>query len=257
MMQIIIIPNYINIPQNQESEENENIFIPIIQTQDIFNADINNESANNDSIFITRNFPKKKGRISNSNKEKGIFGFHSKNKLDNVISKVKIVLINSLGIFLNENLLKNLGPNFRLKKLQHGYIRNMKTEFNKILLRSKIKDIFSNNISKIYRSDEKEYNKKLINTIYDLYTKEKENIKYKELFDIFEKTLLQCLEQIRGTNNYFELNGLKEIFDGHVNEKLNEGEIEYNNSFWSVVNGIENIFATKIERKSRKDRIDS
>ena len=255
-MQIIIIPLYVNIPQNQESDENENISTNILNpTQNIFIADINN-NAKNDSIFVSRKSPQKRGRISDSNKEKGIFGLHNKNKLDNVICKVKTVLINSLGIFINKNLQKNLGPNFRLKKLQHGYIRNMKTEFNKILLRSKIKDIFSSNISQIYRDDEKDHNKKLINTIYNLYTKENENIKYKEIIDIFEKTLLQCLELIRGTNNYFELNGLKEIFDGLVNEKLNEGEIEYNNSFWSVVNGIENIFAKKLGRRSKKDRMD-
>lgn len=214
----------INIPQNQNTENNQSI-----------------------NVVIEAPLPLM-GRITYHNKMNGIFGIHNKYKIDNITVKVKIVLINSLEIFINNNLQKNIGPNFRLKKLEHCFIKNMNTSFNKNLLVTKIKDIFSNDISNIYTIVERDHNKKLINYIYKLYLKE-ENSKNKKMYDIFEKTLLQCLEQIRGTNNYLELNGLKEIFDELVNKKLNEGEIEYNKNFWYVVNEIENIFANKIERK--------
>ena len=214
----------INIPQNQNTENNQSI-----------------------NVIIEAPLPRM-GRITYHNKMNGIFGIHNKYKIDNITVKVKIVLINSLEIFINNNLQKNIGPNFRLKKLEHCFIKNMNTSFNKNLLVTKIKDIFSNDISNIYTIVERDHNKKLINYIYKLYLKE-ENSKNKKMYDIFEKTLLQCLEQIRGTNNYLELNGLKEIFDELVNKKLNEGEIEYNKNFWYVVNEIENIFANKIERK--------
>ena len=160
----------INIPQNQNTENNQSI-----------------------NVIIEAPLPQM-GRITYHNKMNGIFGIHNKYKIDNITVKVKIVLINSLEIFINNNLQKNIGPNFRLKKLEHCFIKNMNTSFNKNLLVTKIKDIFSNDISNIYTIVERDHNKKLINYIYKLYLKE-ENSKNKKIFNIIDKNNLQYLEQ--------------------------------------------------------------
>ena len=98
---------------------------------------------------------------------------HDKFSRDNMLKKIKIRVINSVLNFIN-NKIKNEGnlcsilENKPLLRIKTNELKKSNIQYNKDLLKKKIKDILYSFISGKYRNGkkEKDYNKKLIDKIY-------------------------------------------------------------------------------------------
>ena len=125
-------------------------------------------------------------------------------------------------------------------------IRSISIEFNLELLDAKLKTIFSQDISKKVENHGLEKNKKLIEKIYS----EK---KQKKTIDILNMTLNQCLEQIKGSKKYKELEGLENEFK-KVIENLEKVESkEYVTKFVESVNSYREYFEDRKPRQTKNN----
>ena len=122
--------------------------------------------------------------------------------------------------------------------------QNNNISFNLKLLNSKIKEIFlSHDINGKFTSFDKCFNKKVIDSIYDM------NIQ--ELIDIFEMTFLEVFNHFISIKETNKLNGLEKL-DTVINEiKTKEKNDQYIKKFISVANDFEKYFTNKNPRKSK------
>ena len=208
---------------------------------------------NKELIF---NITKEKKKTQLGRKKKyNLGGKHNKFSLDNIARKIKsklfeyiLLLINSsIKIEIKENEENELKCSKFLLKIDQEVIKDINTNNNKMLLKTKLKDIFYlNNVSKKYINYGLDYNKKIIENIYKYNTQ-------KKTISILEKTFYECLEQFRGSMFYEELDGLEKEFINVIKEFKNKGETEeYINNFKNLVNTYEKYFEEKISRKKRK-----
>ena len=125
---------------------------------------------------------------------------------------------------------------------------------NLALLDSKLRDIFSENVSTKVKNFSKEYqlgyNKNFIEKIKNDEKKKKTN-------DILDMTFFQCMEHFRGTKKYEALTGLEKEYE-KVIEELGEDE-EYLKSFEWQLNNFEDLYRNKRarNRNSNKKKISS
>ena len=182
----------------------------------------------------------KKGRKP---KHSMVYSYHTKFSNDNILRKIKVKFIHKTINYINNIILTKYNNKIDVLKPLKGKIsQNNGINFNKKLINSKLKDIFSiyeiNGKFKLYQNN---YNKSVIDKIYN------ENIK--ELIDIFEMTFLQVFVIFRDLNETEKLNGLEKI-DTVIREiKLKDNNSEYINKFTNVVNNFENYYLNKIARK--------
>jgi hypothetical protein len=182
----------------------------------------------------------KKGRKP---KHSMVYSYHTKFSNDNILRKIKVKFIHKTINYINNIILTKYNNKIDVLKPLKGKIsQNNGINFNKKLINSKLKDIFSiyeiNGKFKLYQNN---YNKSIIDKIYN------ENIK--ELIDIFEMTFLQVFVIFRDLNETQKLNGLEKI-DTVIREiKLKDNNSEYINKFTNVVNNFENYYLNKIARK--------
>lgn len=213
------------------------------------NVEKNKQIKNSNCIIEIpdENLSKKKvfGRKPNSLLEKPVIGTHTKFSEDNILRKIKIKFFTNLVKYLNSIIIKykdeyNINPLFKIEpKVNHNNTIN----FNIFLLNSKLKDIFSNfEISVKFTKFEKDYNKKVINSIYDS--------KITELIDILEMTFLEVFKIFRENNNGDEkLKGLSR-FDEIIQEiKGKENNDDYIIKFIDVAKNYENYYFNKTPRK--------
>ena len=190
---------------------------------------------------------RKKKNISYNNK----MSQHNKYSSDNIVRKIKVKLIDSILYCLNtsfQNKKRINHDNPFLKKIflkiDQKILKNINVNNMLKLLRTKIKDIVSENISKKYINYPQDYNKKLIVTIYE------KNIEIKTI-SILEMTLFECLEHYRGSKYYKELEGLEESYRIIINEMKSNGETEeYINEFKNLVDKFEEYFEKRTPRTS-------
>ena len=169
---------------------------------------------------------------------------HTKFSKDNIIRKIKTRLFDEILIKLNKSIKFKSG---KFKSLNKKTKENLKKSANIDLLNMKIKNIFAN--TALNKRDEKigEYNKKLIEKIYD------EN-KEKETIYILEIHFQNFLNDMR--NNYLE-EFLQKIRDKEIKvenkykNKINEDfEIDlYMEKVKESINKYEEWFEKKIGRK--------
>jgi hypothetical protein len=107
---------------------------------------------------------------------------------------------------------------------------------------SKLKDIFSNNeINGKFKLYEKDYNKNIIDKIYQ------NNIQ--ELINIFELTFLEVFNIFRDTNEKTEFKDFEKL-NSVINElKLKEKDNDYVYKFQEVAMNFENYYLLKKARK--------
>ena len=112
------------------------------------------------------------------------------------------------------------------------------------MLNSKIKEIFSSHdINGKFTPFDKFFNKKVIDSIFDM------NIQ--ELMDIFEMTFLEVFNHFINIKETNKLNGLEKL-DTVVSEiKIKEKNDLYIKKFISVANDFEKYFTNKNPRKSK------
>ena len=109
---------------------------------------------------------RKCGRKKKDSDEKGT---HTKNYDDNIIAKIKTILMNSILDLLNKSFIY-FNPDHKpfLKfALEKNKYKSIKKDINLKLLKTKIKDILNIEVSSKYTIKDKNYNKILIKKIYD------------------------------------------------------------------------------------------
>jgi len=205
---------------------------------------------------ISKEIERKISKGRNSKFKMG--GKHNKFSPDNIIRKIKSNLFDVLLRYINnameeeeveiteKNIKKIILSKPFLLKINQEIIKNINVEINLNLLRSTLKEIFSNDVSKKVENHGLDKNKKLIEKIYQ------EN-KQKRAISILNMTFYQCLEQFRGSKNYKELDGLEKDFQKVINDLKEKGESEgYISDFIELVNTFEDYYMNKKPRAPKK-----
>jgi hypothetical protein len=167
---------------------------------------------------------------------------HTKYSDDNILRKIKVKFFHKLIKYINKKIeSKYNGIAKILKPLKGEISQNNTINFNRQLMDSKLKTIFSNNdINGKFKLCEKDYNKNVIDEIY------KNNIQ--EIINIFELTFLEAFNIFRGTNGN-EFTDFEKLNTVLEELKLKENDNEYVSKFQKVVMDFENYYLQKKPRK--------
>lgn len=211
--------------------------------------------ANKDKIFLIYKEAKKKAK-KGRNKKFQSGGKHNKFSSDNMVRKIKVYLFAVILRFINASIKQESQPEEQnpkekdyskifLVKVNQEIIIKINVDNNLKLLDSKLKTIFSNDISKKVKSLGLDINKKIIEEIID-------QNKLVKTIKILNMTLYQCLEHFRGTQYYKELAGLEKEFEYVINDLKNKGENEqYISEFIHLINIFKEFYKQKIPRRPR------
>lgn len=203
------------------------------------NENEQNDSSNKGIVFEVYK-KSKKGRKTQASSL--VTYIHTKFSHDNVLRKIKVKFMQKLNKYINNIIISQKDKKINLLKPLSGIIsQNNSITYNVKLLNSKIKDIIlSNEINGKFKLYDKDYNKKVIESIY------KENIQ--ELIDLFEMTFLEVFNVFRNINNTEKLNGFEKI-DIVIKEiKEKEKNEEYIKKFISIVKDFEQYYIDKNPR---------
>ena len=186
------------IPKNNDNFQKQKIESEEKKLNKTQEATIKLKSAQNkmekNTIFktekiISRN---KRNKIQEA-KNKSI---HTKYANDNMIRKIKCIIINHMMEFINKKIeekYKNIGNGIRIKKLfkmEKEQVSNSETNYNIGFLNKKLKDIFSENITKRYSIYPLEKNKILVEKLIN-----EQDLEKKEYFNaLFNLTFIDCVE---------------------------------------------------------------
>ena len=160
---------------------------------------------------------------------------HDKFFTDNLMRKIKSLLISKLLDFINKKISElynnEIGNGFLIIKLfrpNKKIVESQKIIFNKELLNKTIGEIFSTDISNKYKNYLPTHNKNLIEKL----KKEEDPVKNEYFNGLFNTTFLECLEYFRGdrvNNRYIE--GLIKFSELEHDEKFrtieNDNYINY------------------------------
>jgi hypothetical protein len=169
-------------------------------------------------------------------------GEHTKYSYDNILRKIKVKFFHKLIKYINGKIIsKYNGIVKKLIPLKGEISQDNTIKFNIQLMKSKLKDIFSNNeINGKFRACDKDYNKNVIDSIY-------EN-KIQELIDLLELTFLEVFNIFRDSNET-KINGFDNLNTVIDELKLKEGDNDYINKFKEVAMDFENYYLQKKPRK--------
>jgi len=193
------------------------------------------------------------GRKRKESIEKGV---HDKYSPDNITQRFKCNFIKVLKGFTNEKICEiyegNIGHGIFKKELLDisNSVFNSNTIISNLnLLNKNIGDIFSNKLNNKFSSYKLDYNINLINEL-----KNEPDIEKKEkLNQLLNSSLLKCLEHLRGTKFYKELEGLECKYEDVFNDLAKKGETEdYINNFKDMIYNYEKYLMFKKPRKSKK-----
>ena len=220
---------------NKENKINENI-IPQDKTKELTiekQKGKNLKFLKDKKVFIVKAFK----RIGRKPKNSLIKGYHTKYSHDNILRKIKVKFFKKLVKYIN-NIIKNkYWRRVHLLKPLNGKISQNNTKnFNRTLLYTKLKDVFSSfEINGKFKVD-KDYNKKIIQSVYE------KNLT--ELIDIFEMTFLDVFNAFIDKNNIEKLNGLENL-DVVIEEIKNKENDVYANKFQKVAKDFEKYYLEK------------
>ena len=233
-----------NIKIDEESQfvqKKENIEIPqesqIVQNNENIN-DKNEEKA-------IESLLSKKTKNIDEKKYKNMFN------PNNILRKCKHIVLDNIFNHLNNKIREfykdDIGKGIYKKQFlslnsQHKSESNIK--FNKELLNTPIKDIFSANISGRYTIYAQDYNKKIVDSLLidkDPFIKD-------YFTNLFNLTFIQCLEHYAGKKTYNELIGMQLLKD----ESNSFMDDEYVKNIKIYLDNFENIINRKRSRKSHK-----
>ena len=213
------------------------------------NKNINSTNTNNSSKEI--DIPKKINifeikrlkKVGRKPKLLKIISVHTKFSDDNILRKIKVKFLHKLLNYINSIIILKYSAKIKtLKPLKGKISQDNSINFNKILLNSKLKDIFSSyEINGKFKKIGKNYNKSVIENIYN------ENIK--ELIDILEMKFIEAFKIFRDVNETKKLKGLGKI-DSVIREmSIKEIDENYIEKFKNAVMNFENFYYCKIARK--------
>ena len=210
---------------------------------------IYNRNNNHDNQIFKIEKIRKLGRIKKESNKKGK---HDKFKQDNIIRRFKVFIINNIFNYVNNSFNINNNhcdkPKIRvLKKISSNKTKSISKEDNLLWFNSKIKDIFSQNLSTKIVTSDLDFNIKYIEKIF-------EEKKEKKVIDILLKTVKDMwIVYINDdkNNEFIGFDTLKQDI-----KKLREsGETEeYIKHFIYIANNYEDIFNNIIPRRKRSHK---
>lgn len=166
---------------------------------------------------------------------------------DNEIKKGRNILLNSIFRFVNKKIRiifnNDIGKGISIKqfvKISKKELNHSNVEFDKNYLNTKLKEIFSGDISGKFTNFLINKNKELLQNL----------IKIDYFKELFELTFLQCIEHINGTKFIPLLEGFETIDEMLLNEenKLNENDIE---NYKYIIENYKQCVENKFSRKPR------
>ena len=184
-----------------------------------------------------------KKKVGRKPKSSIVNSYHTKFSSDNIRRKIKVKFLNKTINYINRIILSKYKNKINtLKKIGKDVSQNNGINYNKILIKLKLKDIFMNNpINDKFKLLQKDYNQKVINKIYEE--------KIQELIDILEMTFLEVFSIFRNINETEKLKGLEKIDTVLKELELNEENTEYIKKFNDVVQNFENYYMSQNPRK--------
>lgn len=184
-----------------------------------------------------------KKKVGRKPKSSIVNSYHTKFSSDNIRRKIKVKFFNKTINYINRIILVKYKNKINtLKKIGKDVSQNNGINYNKILIKLKLKDIFMNNpINDKFKLLQKDYNQKVINKIYEE--------KIQELIDILEMTFLEVFSIFRNINETEKLKGLEKIDTVLKELELNEENTEYIKKFNDVVQNFENYYMSQNPRK--------
>ena len=189
----------------------------------------------------------KKRKANNKNEHQSQFAS------DNIIKKIRIMILNAIIKFINEKLKiffnNDIGKGICIKQLlpiNRTILSHSSVEYDKEFLNKKLKEILSP-ISNKYTNALNTKNKDLIQDLINLEDKGKY---FQELFDL---SFLDCLKHISGTKYSDLLNDLPNIDNILIQDKKNINEKEINN-YKYIINNYELIIEHKKARNKKKPK---
>lgn len=238
---------FIELPTSAKTDNNKKIEKEKKNKKDIFSFKKIAKEDKAKIIFINKGRRKKKDK-HNINKNKN---YHSKSKEDNMLHKIKVFFIKSSMNLINKRYNEfqtNLGKTKKkfFCKIKSEYISTIKKESNLEFLKTNIKDLFSSNISKIYNKLDNNYNKKIIEEIYE------EN-QAKKVIEILDKTVEELIKNY--VNGDYKNEGFyieNELVQDRIKNPEDENNEEYEKKFIERAKNIKNIFTKKISRRKKR-----
>jgi hypothetical protein len=233
--------NEVNEEKSSKDEENdENINNYMEENKEIITIEIpklEKNFLNKKRIFKTNRQKKgRKPKNSNSKSE------HTKYSHDNILRKIKVKFFQKFMKYINGKIKsKYNGIIQKLLPLKGEICQNNAIKFNIQLLNTKLKDLFSNTkINKKFRLYNENYNKNVIDTIY--------NNNIKELIEIFDLTFLEMFNIFKDKNEtkYNDFEKLNTVVE---EIKLKENDNYYAELFQNVAMNFENNYLEKTARR--------
>ena len=248
---------------------NDGSYISVMNFNQIFNNGLaernTDESSNFDNTLqdilyqispITNIILGRKKKGSNDKNKR-----HNKFSFDNLMKKLKSLIIRELHIFINKILVmkyqNDIGKGLNKKQLMlinQDQITNATIKFNQNFLDKTIGEIFSEDLSGRVSSYLPTFNKTLIQELKD----EKDPVKKEYFTGLFNIKFLDCLKYFRGddiNNNYIE--GLKKFSELENEDEFKEAQDndeEYIKCLKKFMKEYETILMKKHGRKSRKEK---
>ena len=269
-MQIIFFQPELNNSFEEENYYNENNFINIhneeeniIPNQDIipiYNiaSNINNVQNGLNSQYVAHNF-----LLGRKTKKSGLTGPHGKYAEDNRVRKVKVCLKDSLFRKINSEIQKNAisinidGKEYKvdgLLDINQEQTINTTVGENLKLLKRELKDFFSVGISNKFKNYPKNFNKLIIEKLYQ------EN--FANVTCILDKTFLDSLKYFRKDKDVYDneefscLQGIEKDFEELPQKFRKEGhDNRYINMVINLINNFEQIYYEKTPRQKKNKGI--
>ena len=201
------------------------------------------------NLLSKRPFKEKKV-LGRKKKENEGLGEHNKFSDDNIIRKIKHVILDSVMKFINKKI-HNLysyesqkeKKERQLFKLKQNSKISSRINYNKEFLDKKLVEIFYDDISSKYSRFPTNHNKELINSLIN-EKDEKKKIIFNKIFNL---SFVDCLNHFRGSKTIEELEGISNL-DNYLKAKKMIVNEEYSNLFKYFVNNYEKVI---MEKKSR------
>ena len=218
--------------ENIKNDEKPNIEIP--------NSNNSNSSNNNENGNSYKEEKKSIININNKrNTKKNTKRLRGKYRFENIMKKIKPFLFKSILRYVN-SLIKGRK---RLKKIVKEVARNTAVEFNKKLLKTKLEDILSMDISTKYIKYNENYNKKIIEKIYE------EKNQNQNVTDILKMELKDFI------NKFKENPTLKRYYDSFINDMKEKQPDDYIRTFENYFDNYTKLCeGRKPKNKSKKEK---
>ena len=246
--------NFINIHNEEENIIPNQDIIPIYNIA----SNINNVQNDLNSQYVAHNF-----LLGRKTKKSGLIGPHGKYAEDNRVRKVKVCLKDSLFRKINSEIQKNaISINIDGKEYKVDGLLNINQEQtinttvgeNLKLLKRELKDFFSVGISNKFKNYPRNFNKLIIEKLYQ------EN--FTNVTSILDKTFLDSLKYFRKDKEVYDneefscLQGIEKDFEELPQKFRKEGhDNRYINMVINLINNFEQIYYEKTPRETKNKGI--